>query len=240
MDKFLSGKVAVVTGGTRGIGRAIAERLLAEGASVAFCGRSAEAVATAASEMARATGGNVFGEAADVSKPADVRRFFQGVDNRFGALHVLINNAGMGIFRRAGELSLEEWHNMIELNLSGVFYCCREALQRFNNGGGGGYIINISSLAGKNAFSGGAGYNASKFGLNGFSEALMLDYRYENVKVSYIMPGSVDTAFGAGAAAHAGWKIAPEDVAEVVAGLLRMPERTLVSRVEMRPLKPMK
>jgi 3-oxoacyl-[acyl-carrier protein] reductase len=240
MDKFLSGKVAVVTGGTRGIGRAIAERLLTEGASVAFCGRSADAVATAASEMARATGGNVFGEAADVSKPADVRRFFQGVDNRFGALHVLINNAGMGIFRRLGELSPEEWHGMIELNLSGVFYCCREALQRFNNGGGG-YIINISSLAGKNAFSGGAGYNASKFGLNGFSEALMLDYRYENVKVSYIMPGSVNTEFGSGPAAQAGsWKIAPEDVAEIVMGLLRMPERTLVSRVEVRPLKPMK
>jgi NAD(P)-dependent dehydrogenase (short-subunit alcohol dehydrogenase family) len=239
MDKFLSGKVAAVTGGTRGIGRAIAERLLTEGASVAFCGRSAEAVASAASEMAQATGGNVFGEAADVSKPDDVRRFFQGVDNRFGALHVLINNAGLGIFRRIGELSIEEWHNMIELNLSGVFYCCREALQRFNNGGGG-YIINISSLAGKNAFSGGAGYNASKFGLNGFSEALMLDYRYENVKVSYIMPGSVDTKFGPGDEAHAGWKIAPEDVAEVVTSLLRMPERTLVSRVEMRPLKPMK
>lgn len=239
MDKFLSGKVAVVTGGTRGIGRAIAERLLAEGASVAFCGRSAEAVATAAREMAQATGGNVFGEAADVSKPADVRRFFQSVDARFGALHVLINNAGLGIFRRLGELSLEDWHSMIEVNLSGVFYCCREALQRFNNAGGG-YIINISSLAGKNAFPGGAGYNASKFGLNGFSEALMLDYRYENVRVSYIMPGSVDTAFASGAAAHAGWKIAPEDVAEVVTGLLRMPERTLVSRVEMRPLKPMK
>ena len=107
---------------------------------------------------------------------------------------------------------------MIELNLSGVFYCCREALQRFNNGGGGGYIINISSLAGKNAFSGGAGYNASKFGLNGFSEALMLDHRYENVRVSYIMPGSVDTKFGSGAPAHADWKIAPEDVAEVVHG----------------------
>src|SRR5437879_2810727 len=209
MDKFLSGKVAVVTGGTRGIGRAIAERLLAEGASVAFCGRSAEAVASAAREMAQARGGKVFGEAADVSKPADVRRFFQGVDNRLSALHILINNAGVGIFRRLGELSVEEWHSMIEVNLSGVFYCCREALQRFNNAGGG-YIINISSLAGKNAFSGGAGYNASKFGLNGLSEALMLDYRYENVRVSCIMPGSVDTEFGSGPGARADWKIAPE------------------------------
>jgi 3-oxoacyl-[acyl-carrier protein] reductase len=239
MDKFLAGKVAVVTGGTRGIGRAIAERLLSEGASVAFCGRSAESVARAAEEMAKATGGKVFGEAADVSQAADVRRFFQSVDARLGHLRILINNAGVGTFRRVADMSLEEWHQMIDLNLSGAFYCCREALPRFNNCGGG-YIINISSLAGKNAFSGGAAYNASKFGLNGFSEALMLDHRYDDVRVSYIMPGSVDTEFGSGASVHAGWKIAPEDVAEVVMSLLRMPERTLVSRVEMRPLKPRK
>lgn len=239
MDKFLSGKVAVVTGGTRGIGRAIAERLAAEGASIAFCGRSPEMVARAANEMAKSTGGCVFGEAADISKPEDVGRFFQSVDARFGALHVLVNNAGLGVFRRVAELSTVDWHRMIDLNLSGVFYCCREALQRFNNSGGG-YIINISSLAGKNAFSGGAGYNASKFGLNGFSEALMLDHRYDNVRVSYIMPGSVDTEFGSGAREHAKWKIAPADVAEVVTGLLRMPERTLISRIEMRPLKPPK
>jgi 3-oxoacyl-[acyl-carrier protein] reductase len=239
MDKFLSGKVAVVTGGTRGIGRAIAERLAGEGASIAFCGRSPEMVARAASEMVKSTGGSVFGEAADISKSEDVRRFFQSVDARFGALHVLVNNAGLGVFRRVAELSTVDWHRMIDLNLSGVFYCCREALQRFNNSGGG-YIINISSLAGKNPFSGGAGYNASKFGLNGFSEALMLDHRYDNVRVSYIMPGSVDTEFTSGAGEHAKWKIAPADVAEVVTGLLRMPERTLVSRVEMRPLKPPK
>jgi 3-oxoacyl-[acyl-carrier protein] reductase len=242
MDKLLTGKVAIVTGATRGIGRAIAERLLHEGASVAFCGQSSETVARAAEEMARTTGGTVFGEAADVSKPEEVRRFFQNVDARFPHVHVLINNAGMGIFRRAGELSIDEWHKMIDLNLSGVFYCCREALRRFNNSGGG-YIINISSLAGKNAFSGGAAYNASKFGLNGFSEALMLDHRYDNVRVSYIMPGSVDTEFGSGGVEQVGqadWKIAPKDVADVVMSLLRMPERTLVSRIEMRPLKPRK
>jgi 3-oxoacyl-[acyl-carrier protein] reductase len=136
-------------------------------------------------------------------------------------------------------MSIGEWQQMIDLNLSGVFYCCREALQRFNNSGEG-YIINISSLAGKNAFSGGAGYNASKFGLNGFSEAMMLDHRYDNVRVSYIMPGSVDTEFGSGSGRGAAWKIAPADVAEVVINLLRMPQRTLVSRVEMRPLKPAK
>ena len=225
-----------MTGGTRGIGRAITERLLREGASVAFCGRSPETVARVAGELKKAAGGTVYGEAADVSKTEDVRRFFQSVDANFGALHVLINNAGLGIFRRTAELSIEDWRRMIDLNLSGVFYCCREALQRFNNCGGG-YIINISSLAGKNAFSGGAGYNASKFGLNGFSEALMLDHRYDNVRVSYIMPGSVDTEFNDGRPG-ADWKIAPADVAEVVVGLVRMPERTLVSRIEMRPLKP--
>ena len=238
MEQLLAGKVAVVTGGTRGIGRAIAERLLREGASVAFCGRSPDAVARAAEEMKSTTGGTVYGEAADVSKPQDVRRFFQSVDANFGALHILINNAGLGIFRRTAELSLEDWHRTIDLNLSGVFYCCREALQRFNNCGGG-YIINISSLAGKNAFSGGAAYNASKFGLNGFSEALMLDHRYDNVRVSYIMPGSVDTEFNDGTPG-ADWKIAPADIAEIVSDLLRMPERTLVSRVEIRPLKPRK
>ncbi len=239
MDKWLSGKIAVVTGGTRGIGRAIAERLLREGASVAFCGRSPENVARAAAEMAKTTGGTLLGETADISKPEDVRRFFQNVEARFGGLHLLINNAGLGIFRRVAELSIDQWNQMIDLNLSGVFYCCREALQRFNNSGGG-YIINISSLAGKNAFSGGAGYNASKFGLNGFSEALMMDHRYENVRVSYILPGSVDTEFGSGTPGRDDWKIAPTDVAEVVISLLRMPERTLVSRIEMRPLKPRK
>jgi len=239
MDKILTGKVAVVTGGTRGIGRAVAERLLREGASVGICGRSGETVTRAVKEMTEATGGQVFGEAADVSKPEEVQRFFRSVDQHLGDLRIIINNAGLGIFRRVADMSIGEWQQMIDLNLSGVFYCCREALQRFNNSGEG-YIINISSLAGKNAFSGGAGYNASKFGLNGFSEAMMLDHRYDNVRVSYIMPGSVDTEFGSGSGRGAEWKIAPADVAEVVIHLLRMPQRTLVSRVEMRPLKPAK
>jgi 3-oxoacyl-[acyl-carrier protein] reductase len=239
MDKILSGKVAVVTGGTRGIGRAVAERLLREGASVAICGRSGETVASAVKDLTKATGGHVFGEAADISKPEDVARFLGSVDRHLGDLRILINNAGLGIFRRVADMTIGEWHQMIDLNLSGVFYCCREALQRFKKSGEG-YIINISSLAGKNAFSGGAAYNASKFGLNGFSEAMMLDHRYDNVRVSYIMPGSVDTEFGSGSGAGADWKIAPADVAEVVMNLLRMPQRTLVSRVEMRPLKPKK
>jgi NAD(P)-dependent dehydrogenase (short-subunit alcohol dehydrogenase family) len=236
----LSGKIAAVTGGTRGIGRAIAERLLREGAAVAFCGRSPESTARAAAEMQPL--GRVFGRAADVSDPAQVRDFFEAVDREFGALDILVNNAGEGVFRKVGEMTAEEWHRNIDLNLNGPFYCSREALSRFRERGGG-FIVNISSLAGKNAFSGGAGYNASKFGLNGFSEALMLDHRNDNVRVSEIMPGSVNTKFSAGPfdrTGDTGWMIAPEDVAEVVAMTLRMPARTMVSRIEMRPSQPKK
>ena len=205
---------------------------------MAFCGRSPENVARAAEEMARNPGGTVFGEAVDVSKPEQVERFFKSLDRRFRILHILVNNAGVGIFRKVKEMTVEDWQKTVDVNLSGAFYCCRETLQRLNNAEGG-YIINISSLAGKNPFSGGAAYNASKFGLNGFSEALMLDHRYDNVRVSYIMPGSVNTEFGS-RSEPSDWMIAPEDVAQVVMNLLEMPERTLVSRVEMRPLKPRK
>jgi NAD(P)-dependent dehydrogenase (short-subunit alcohol dehydrogenase family) len=166
----------------------------------------------------------------------DVRRFFETVAERFPGLDVLVNNAGAGAFASVDRLTPAEWHSMIDLNLTGVFYCCHYALPLIKQRGGG-FVINISSLAGKNPFAGGAAYNASKFGLNGFSEAMMLDLRYDKIRVSYIMPGSVDTDFG-GQAGRSDWKIAPEDVAEVAAMLLRMPERTLVSRVEMRPSRP--
>jgi len=236
----LAGKIAAVTGGTRGIGRAIAERLLREGAAVAICGRSAEATARAAAEMQPL--GRIFGCAADITDATQVGNFFQAVDREFGALDILVNNAGVGVFRKVAEMTPEEWHRNIDLNLNGPFYCSREALARFEKRGGG-FIVNISSLAAKNAFSGGAGYNASKFGLNGFTEALMLDHRYDNVRVSTIMPGSVDTGFGGDAGKRAGdtgWMIAPEDVAEAVAMALRMPARTMVSRVELRPSRPKK
>jgi NADP-dependent 3-hydroxy acid dehydrogenase YdfG len=175
---------------------------------------------------------------------ADVKQvsgFFQATDKEFGALDILVNNAGQGVFRKVGEMSPEEWRRNVDLNLNGAFYCCREALSRF--GKKGGFIVNISSLAGKNAFATGAGYNASKAGLNMLSEALMLDHRYENVRVSCIMPGSVDTAFSAGPFHRSGerdWMIAPEDVAEVAAMVVRMPARTMVSAVEMRPSCPKK
>lgn len=238
MEPTLSGKIAVVTGGTRGIGRAIAERLLKQGASVAVCGRSPENVRAFLKDSHEGADQRLLAEAADMSNLEDVRRFFESVDTRFGGVDFLINNAGIGVFHSVADLTPEQWRRTIDLNLNGVFYCSHEALPRMKKRGAG-YIINISSLAGKNPFAGGAAYNASKFGLNGFSEAMMLDHRYDNIRVSYIMPGSVDTDFSPRSGAAA-WKIQPEDVAEVVMTLLRMPARTLVSRVEIRPSKPQK
>jgi len=236
----LSAKIAVVTGGTRGIGRAIAERLLREGCQVAVCGRTQASVDRAVKEMRSV--GRVTGYPADVTQVDAVRKFFTAVDRDPGGLDILVNNAGEGVFRKVAEMTDEDWHRNIDLNLNGAFYCAREALARFKKRGGG-FIVNISSLAGKNAFSGGAGYNASKFGLNGFTEAMMLDHRQENVRVTSIMPGSVNTEFSGGPSDRSGdasWMIAPEDVAEIVTAVLKMPARTMVSRVEIRPSKPKK
>ncbi len=236
----LSGKAAVVTGGTRGIGRAIAEHLLREGAAVAVCGRSQESVDAAVAAMQPL--GRIVGFAADVTRVDDVRRFFQSVDGEFDGLDILVNNAGAAVFRKVGEMTPEEWHRNIDLNLNGPFYCSREALTRFQRRGGG-FIVNISSLAGKNAFTGGAGYNAAKAGLNLFAEAMMLDHRQDNVRVCSIMPGSVDTEFSGHPGKRSGgasWMIAPDDVAEVVTLALRMPARTMLSRIEMRPSRPPK
>jgi NAD(P)-dependent dehydrogenase (short-subunit alcohol dehydrogenase family) len=237
MAGFLTDKVAIVTGASRGIGRAIAEALLQEGASVAVCGRTGTSVNEAVNTLS-VTGARVIGAAVDVSSAEAVSRFFKLVDEQFGGLDILVNNAGIGIFRSVADLSYEHWKATLDTNLSGVFYCCHEAVPRMRHRGGGA-IINISSLAGRNAFAGGAAYNASKFGLNGFSEALMLDHRYDNIRVSYVMPGSVDTDF-AGHSPAASWKMAPEDVADAVMLVLRMPARTTVSRIEMRPSLPLR
>ncbi len=236
----LAGRFATVTGGTRGIGRAIAERLLREGVAVAFCGRSGAAVSRAVEELEPL--GRVFGMAADVTHPTAVRNFFQAVENAFGALDILVNNAGAAHFRKVGEMTGEDWHRHIDLNLNGPFHCTREALPRMIRRGGGS-IINISSLAAKNAFSGGAAYNAAKAGLNAFSEALMLDHRHDNIRVTTVMPGSVETGFSGNPEKRAGdtsWMIAPEDIAEIVALVLKMPTRTMVSTVEVRPSRPRK
>jgi 3-oxoacyl-[acyl-carrier protein] reductase len=238
MELFLKGKHAVVTGATRGIGRAIAGALLRAGAAVTICGRASESTERAAAELKQATSGDVLGVAADVSNWDETARLFDTAASRFGGLDILVNNAGTGIFRPIRDMTAADWRATIDLNLTGVFNCCHHALP-FLATSGAGYIIQISSLAGTNAFAGGAAYNASKFGLNGFSEAIMQDLRYDNIRVSYVMPGSVDTDFSARKGGSA-WKITPQDVAEVVLNLLRMPERTLVSRVEMRPSKPQK
>ena len=224
-----------MTGGTRGIGRAIVEGLLNAGARVALNGRSADSVKRAASELSGL--GEVIAAPGDVSNRDQVAHLFETVGSQFGKLDLLVNNAGTGVFKPVQELTPEDWHRVIDLNLNGVFYCCHYGLPLLRKAGSG-YIIQISSLAGKNPFAAGSAYNASKFGLNGFSEAIMQDLRYQNIRVSYIMPGSVNTDFGM--SGQADWKIQPEDIAEVVLGLLRMPERTLVSRVEVRPSRPKK
>jgi len=234
----LEGKCAIVTGGTRGIGKAITKVLVQAGASVAICGRRAEDITATVAEVNPPIRGNVIGKAVDLRINGEVRDFFQFVDSELGGVDILVNNAGVGIFRSVRELTVEDWRTTLETNLSGVFYCCHEALPRMINRGGGS-IINISSLAGRNPFAGGAAYNASKFALNGFSEAMMLDHRKDNIRVTYVMPGSVDTDFSP-RTGRASWKIAPEDVAQVVMDVLAMPERTLISRVEMRPSKPEK
>ncbi len=240
MDQFLTHKNAIVTGATRGIGRAIAVALAGCGAKVAICGRSARAVWEAVEELKSSTGAHIIGQECDVRDREAVRALFGLVDREFGGPDIVINNAGIGVFAPMAGLAVEDWHTVIDTNLTGVFHCSQEAIARFESRGGG-FLIQIGSLAGKNPFAGGAAYNASKFGLIGFAEAMMLDHRHENVRVSTILPGSVDTDFSPrGGTVRADWKIAPEDIAEIVLGILRMPERTLVSRVEVRPSKPRK
>jgi 3-oxoacyl-[acyl-carrier protein] reductase len=241
-DDFLEGRTAVVTGATRGIGYAIAGALAGAGATVVVSGRSEAGVSEAVRRLTTLLGegakGKVLGKPADVRASTEVEELFGWIDRETSGPDILVNNAGIGLFASTAELTVEEWQKTLETNLSGAFYCSRAALARFKNRGGG-YIINMGSLAGRDAFAGGAAYNASKFGLTGFTEAMLLDHRYDNVRVTHIMPGSVDTGFSGGSA-RADWKIAPEDIGEIVLMLLRMPERTLVSRVEVRPSKPRK
>ncbi len=232
---FLDGKVALVTGGSRGIGRGIVEALDGEGATVAFTARSAQSAEQVAGEL----GERALGFACDVRSEELVARLFRQIDEAAGSLDILVNNAGIGIFGPVVEMDPEDWRAVIETNLNGVFYCCHEAIPRMRKRGGG-YIINVSSLAGKNPIANGAAYNASKFGLNGFSEALMMEVRYDGIRVSYLMPGSVATEFGQGGQQKAGWALTPADVAGVVLDLLRSPSHALFSRVEMRPSQPPK
>jgi 3-oxoacyl-[acyl-carrier protein] reductase len=239
MAMELTGKVAIVTGGTRGIGFSIARELVAEGAKVFICGRDAGHLKSALGELRKSGEDSVDGIAADVSRYDDCCKVVQGAAARFGGLDILVNNAGIGFFKPVDQITPAEWDELIGTNLSGVFYCCHEAIPLMRKRGGG-YIFNISSLAGVNAFPGGTAYNASKFGLNGFSEAMMQDVRYDGIRVSYLMPGSVDTDFAAavGAKPRETWKLMGEDVAKAVIDLYKFPKTALASRIEMRPSQP--
>jgi NAD(P)-dependent dehydrogenase (short-subunit alcohol dehydrogenase family) len=236
----LRGNVAIVTGGSRGIGLAIARALVAEGVQVAITGRSEAHLAAARPAIESAGPGAVETLQADVRKADEVKRAVDATVARFGGLDILINNAGVGIFAGVSAMTAAQWTEVIETNLTGVFFACHAALPHLQRRGGG-FIINISSLAGKNPFGDGAAYCASKAGLNAFSEALMQEVRFDNIRVSYVMPGSVATEFGSGDSSKgADWKIAPDEVAEVVVNLLRHNPRSLPSRVELRPSKPRK
>lgn len=228
--------VAIVTGSSRGIGRAIAEALLREGMRVVVSSRTPAAVERAAKEMSAF--GEVLGIPCDVADYQQVRRLISAATERFGGIDVLVNNAGVGIFGLVDELSPEDFRTVIETNLLGVFHCCHEAVPEMRKRGGG-YIINIGSLAGKNPLRGGTAYNASKFGLNGMSEAMMLDVRYDNIKVTTIAPGSVLTEFGGRVPQPADeWRLKGADIARVVVDLLRHDPMSLPSYIEMRPLQP--
>jgi 3-oxoacyl-[acyl-carrier protein] reductase len=237
---ILEGKSAVVTGSTKGIGRAIAEALVREGVNVCVSARSGEEIEQTVAELNELDRGRVTGAACDVRDYDEVRALFEHAVSEFGGLDVLVNNAGVGHFGRVEEMSPETFRAVLETNLFGVFYCCRLGIPLMKRRGGG-YIINISSLAGANPHPKMAAYNASKFALNGFSEALMQEVRHERIKVSYVMPGSVNTEFGGDEVSdERAWQLQPEDIARVVVGLLQHDQRSLPSRVEIRPSMPPK
>ena len=236
----LNGRVALVTGGSRGIGLAIARALVADGARVAVTGKNERHLAAAGPLIEEAGPGAVETLLADVRRYDDMERAVEATVTRFGGLDVLVNNAGVGIFVNVADMTPSQWSEVLETNLTGVFFACHAAIPHLRRRGGG-FIINISSLAGKSAFPAGAAYCASKSGLNAFSESLMQEIRYDNIRVSYVMPGSVATGFmGGDESKGADWKVSPEEVAEVVVNLLRHPARSLPSRVELRPTKPPK
>ena len=236
----LKGKSAVVTGGSRGIGLAIAEGLLARGVRVVITGRDESHLADAKARLSRRRGAKIQTMVADVRDHAQVEAVMAHAVSAFGGLDILINNAGVGVFSPVADQSIDKWRETIDTNLTGVFNCCHAAIPHLR-ARGQSWIINVSSLAGKNPFAGGAAYCASKAGLNAFSEALMQEVRYEGIRVSYVMPGSVRTEFaGSHDGAGTEWKLAAEDVAQVVVDLLQHDPRSLPSRVEIRPSQPRK
>jgi NAD(P)-dependent dehydrogenase (short-subunit alcohol dehydrogenase family) len=235
-------RITLITGGTRGIGYALADALLKAGEVVAITGTSTDGVMRAEHKLAAAADdpGRVAGLVCDVRDAAAVELAVRTVVARFGGLDALVNNAGVGVGGPIAELPHDEWNRIIDTNLTGVFNCCRAAIPHLRIRGGG-WIVNISSLAGKNPFVGGAAYCASKAGLNAFSEALMQELRYDNIRVTYVMPGSVATEFnGRESGSGADWKLLPEDVAHAIVDVMNHPARSLPSRIEIRPSRPRK
>ena len=230
----LTGKVAIITGSAKGIGLAIAERMINEGASVVVSARTGADIESITERL----GERAVGIVCDVADPEACQRLVDETVERLGRLDVLVNNAGLGVFKPITEMSIEEWRLQIDVNLGGVFYCSKAALPHLS-ASGDGYIVNIGSLASRNSFAAGTGYNASKFGLLGMSEAMMLDVRYSDVRVSIVMPGSVNTPFNDHeTSVERSWKLEADDCALAVMQLLDYPPEAHVSRIEMRPAQP--
>jgi short-subunit dehydrogenase len=235
----MKNKVALITGGSKGIGRAIAEHLASQGMKVAITARSEEAL-NATKEYIEATyGTDVIALTSDVSDYIDQASVVQHVTGKWGQIDVVIANAGVGHFKSVDELSIEEWNDTIDVNLTGVLYSVKSTVNALKKSKG--YLITIASLAGTNFFAEGSAYNASKFGLVGFTQAVMLDLRKHDIKVSTIMPGSVATHFNNNVPSDKdAWKIQPDDIGQMVVDLLKMNPRTLPSKVEVRPSFPHK
>jgi len=230
-------KTALITGGSKGIGYGIAEVLIREGIRVAITSRSQEAAESAAARLNETAPGMALGFAADVRDLASQQQVVDAIRQQWGSLDYVIANAGVGHFASIQEMTPEQWQETIDINLTGVFNTAKATIARLKEAEG--YFITIASLAGTNFFEKGSAYNASKFGLVGFSQAIMLDLRSEGIKVTTIMPGSVATHFNNHEPSDKdAWKIQPEDIGEIVADLIRLPARTLPSKIEVRPTRP--
>jgi 3-oxoacyl-[acyl-carrier protein] reductase len=234
-----SSRVALVTGGTRGIGEAIARRLAADGFVVFISGRTNESTQAALARFAK-EGQGIRGFAANARREGEQKHLVESVAREGGRLDVLVNNAGIGHFESVERLAPERFREVLETNLFGAYYAIHYAAPVMK-ANGGGFVVNIASLAAVNAFAGGAAYNASKFGLLGFSEAAMLDLRHDGIRIAAVLPGSVATEFGhSHGNRDLSWMLTGEDVAEAVADLVRFPDRAIPSRIDLRPSKPPK